>query len=1183
MQHHPPAIVDHVDAPVRPLHSNNPPINPGFLTPAQNRPVLTENPPNHVPRQVLKQRALTHARILSCNLPCKRFLSTFLSHAPFSHVLMLTELRRTKQEVLDDFEKFGWILVAYAETEEDAGVFLRAAIAIHATANAEFHNPVKYHTACAATVCVEGVSMRLITAYVPCSTEAATGNAMGRWICEQAMNTTLLTIVTGDYNHNTAPHCESQVRTLPAKDHIGHDATWWRGDGGTINSSLDRVFTLRHDRHQVQVCPPKRNDKISDHAALVVNITPPDATISPIPSMAHLRHGTKLNFEGGTVDDLKRLMDTLVAGEVAPRTRSTKEARLTTAVNNRLKQRSELPEHDLLERTRLNIEIKDIRKKLMNICARTDENPLATARRAYTAPTISPGPLLDFYRSRFQLDSPPVYPPYSAADGQLLTTDSVVQATKALKRKARTADYSADFLRCMSNETAENLRSIYETWLTEGVPMSEAVSWLFMVKKPGRRAALPESYRGVAIMPLLLKGLHATIAVTLRSTIVGWLEREEFQTAVWDRYAIWEIVDRAQEWLSSDADNVVLLADIEAAYDNVDHDVLLEIVRRTLGAKWVGPIARILEAQWVSPAFGQGYAAPIQLHRGLLQGSALSVLLYALYTTVGPDVHPETWKRAVVDDMTFLTTRERLQEDYEALARWSAERRLRLAPKKPHILCRTPFQAQLDVNGAQTAVESARDGSTLGACLHAVKCTECPTTKKKVARVCRLIKHVASIPSTSTRTKASQIRAHALPTLSVHALSKCLQRDGNQQRKLQLAIDACVPRHVPPGSGVRTQLGLRVYNESSLGYNLPNAAEYIEEQAVRGRVARCVRGDDAVVVLKDFHLERLEDTPTPALVWDVRDAISRAEESGKHYELATDGGFWDARHNPPNVGTVGIAVGSEAFGAVIEGMTTSSTHAELVASMVLAIATIDLPYDLTTTPAFCDARNVGARQRAGLGWLEPVHGILCLPTTPPITWAPGHATNEAINAAHKAATAAKRQVTELLDVRGLLAAGGVSHVLVHTPTGTVQTDSAPRFVRAMRQRATNLALMERLATWVPREIMDKKATRNLRGLCHAEDILHAILRRAIGPTRTTATCTVTGCEEKATIEHAMTCTKAGQPHAGEHPYQVLSMKKLLKDYAAADRRAIAHVCHRLIHVLQEPVSSRWARRLLKML
>lgn len=201
---------------------------------------------------------------------------------------------------------------------------------------------------------------------------------------------------------------------------------------------------------------------------------------------------------------------------------------------------------------------------------------------------------------------------------------------------------------------------------------------------------------------------------------------------------------------------------------------------------------------------------------------------------------------------------------------------------------------------------------------------------------------------------------------------------------------------------------------------------------------------------------------------------------------------------------------------------------------------------------------------------------------PTVTWAPGHATNVAINAAHEAATAAKTG-EEMVDVRALLSAAGTTQILVHTPTGTTQTESGPRFIRTMRTRTRNLALKKKLAPWVPRCALSRDTTKALRRIVHAEDILHAILRRAIGPTRTTEQCSINGCDQPATIEHVLTCP-AEDHHfwwsAGETPYKLRNMRRLIADYAFADVKAVMHVCNRLICILQEPTTTRWAKKLL---
>ena len=141
-------------------------------------------------------------------------------------------------------------------------------------------------------------------------------------------------------------------------------------------------------------------------------------------------------------------------------------------------------------------------------------------------------------------------------------------------------------------------------------------------------------------------------------------------------------------------------------------------------------------------------------------------------------------------------------------------------------------------------------------------------------------------------------------------------------------------------------------------------------------------------------------------------------------------------------------------------------------------------------------------------------------------------------------------------------------------------------MRVMRRK-----LLERITPWVPRECLDpKRLRRTLRNLPKAQDLLQAIVRRAIGPERTTDKCPL--CGAPATALHILTAhpypstiagvTRMPRSAAMTGPdsaiKEINTMRNLLRLCAQGNDTALLYVCERVL-LLQEEVSTEWAKRL----
>ena len=108
-----------------------------------------------------------------------------------------------------------------------------------------------------------------------------------------------------------------------------------------------------------------------------------------------------------------------------------------------------------------------------------------------------------------------------------------------------------------------------------------------------------------------------------------------------------------------------------------------------------------------------------------------------------------------------------------------------------------------------------------------------------------------------------------------------------------------------------------------------------------------------------------------------------------------------------------------------------------------------------------------------------------------------------------------------INVKTLYSLAGVKSYCVHEPTGTVQMDTLPHFIKSTVQGLADTNVRKKLKDWAPAAAMDGKLMGRLMRIAGAVDLLQAIARRSIHPLGTTESCTVRGCNHVLSIEHIL--------------------------------------------------------------
>eukprot|EP01063_Lacrimia_lanifica_P019015 TRINITY_DN25_c1_g2_i5.p1 TRINITY_DN25_c1_g2~~TRINITY_DN25_c1_g2_i5.p1 ORF type:complete len:976 (+),score=7.71 TRINITY_DN25_c1_g2_i5:1332-4259(+) len=848
--------------------------------------------------------------------------------------------------------------------------------------------------------------------------------------------------------------------------------------------------------------------------------------------------------------------------------------------------------------TTLTGEIQDIESNI-DYLLRGADSVTRNVRTPFQPPLLpDPQPFVTHFEEKYASNGTPSLHTVSAMGQLLLAADDVVAGARMLKRRARQLDFSARFLDDLPTEAAAGLARCFNEWLADGVPPKYAVAWIFLCLKPGKRSRTsPKSYRPIAILCLLLKLFHATLYHVMRDAMLDFVRDGGFQYGSVSPQGIQEIVTLTEEWVQKSENNVALIADLESAYDMIPYDELLSLVQSQFGPRWRDAVSVVLHAQAVTIATHHGFTKVIRLQRGLIQGGLLSVPLFLLYTASRPRLSPVIYLRAIVDDVTSHTTRDGVQDTFDELVEWTAQRKLRLARTKIHLLSAGPASVEGELNGEPFRCEAKTTAVLLGSCLHAKKrVTSCPFHDTKVEAYARRTDLIAASTYCSTREKSNLHHVHALSTLSAHALSTCSSFDPpagpsrdvpdvKGKQKARTATASLLPKHESEGSR-----GLQNFANSPLGFGFTTPEEYILCQRARAEVAAHPDATGRILPAKHKFERRFPpapDPPTPpapytALVAALVDAADR----DRPFVIATDGGMCPEA----GTGTIGLCVGTWAAGAFI-GACPSSTYAELCAILVMAVAFREA---VALRPALrelaewrCDSTSAIAYQ--GARRPSPMSDVLSDPLLPTIQWSKGHANDEYINRADAAATRAAASKQPALRVADYLSRVVTCPVMYHHPSQLYQLGRPFEFVKSALTYHRDRSLAKLVLKLVPMEALDRKKLRALQRLPGACDILQAFARGSLGHPKTTAACEVEGCPYTLTSLHILTTNDPthtallapwGEVGTRLPPGCERTRDSILSQFARGDHAALAYVAARLVAFVRDRPVLAWARWLL---
>ncbi len=257
-----------------------------------------------------------------------------------------------------------------------------------------------------------------------------------------------------------------------------------------------------------------------------------------------------------------------------------------------------------------------------------------------------------------------------------------------------------------------------------------------LIKKPSLDPNVISNYRPVSNLPFLSKVLEKVVASRIRKHIQDNGLMEEFQSAYRPHHSTETALLRMQNDILSHLDDknvsIVVLLDLSAAFDTIDHNILLSRLEDTVGItgaalQWV---ASYLKDRTQSVVIEDSSSDAEPLLQGVPQGSVLGPLLFIIYILPLGDIfrrhtipfhgYADDTQCGIASKLTSLPNKIKELENCVADVRvWMRKNFLKLNDGKTEVFIAGPRHQRQDmllhsVNIGQTAIPVSEQVKNLG-------------------------------------------------------------------------------------------------------------------------------------------------------------------------------------------------------------------------------------------------------------------------------------------------------------------------------------------------------------------------------------------------------------------------------------------------------------------------------------
>jgi Reverse transcriptase (RNA-dependent DNA polymerase) len=219
-----------------------------------------------------------------------------------------------------------------------------------------------------------------------------------------------------------------------------------------------------------------------------------------------------------------------------------------------------------------------------------------------------------------------------------------------------------------------------------------------LLKNPGLDKSLPSSYRPISNLNTISKLIERLFLNRIQSFVTNSPNFNQFQSAYRPRHstetALLSTLDSVFHSSDSGNSTLVVSLDLSAAFDSIEHSILLERLKTSFG--FAGMVYSWTESYLTGRSqtvkIGSSFSKPLNLTSGVPQGSVLGPLLFSIYTSPVASIasfFSVSQQQYADDSQLFISLSHghsqdisRLENCLTALHAWFCQNSLSLNPDK---------------------------------------------------------------------------------------------------------------------------------------------------------------------------------------------------------------------------------------------------------------------------------------------------------------------------------------------------------------------------------------------------------------------------------------------------------------------------------------------------------------------
>ena len=232
-----------------------------------------------------------------------------------------------------------------------------------------------------------------------------------------------------------------------------------------------------------------------------------------------------------------------------------------------------------------------------------------------------------------------------------------------------TDEVSNNFIKHLPHCKVTDLLGIYNrSWKKAIVPADWKLGLIIPIAKPLKDPNLPESYRPITLLQCLSKLLENLVGNRLNfiaekhNLLIN--TQHGFRSKRQTLDPIVELEYEIRKGIAEGDVTVVVFFDLKAAYDSVDHKLLLNALAKLgIGGKLLSWIEEFLKDRYISTIVEDHISKALKITQGVPQGSGISCILFILLLSTLPyaTLHPVKSKE-YADDVAFSFTANTIEE-----------------------------------------------------------------------------------------------------------------------------------------------------------------------------------------------------------------------------------------------------------------------------------------------------------------------------------------------------------------------------------------------------------------------------------------------------------------------------------------------------------------------------------------